>query len=314
MKYVSLFVMTLLSICGVFPVLAQTITPDTVLVKVNGEDILQQEIDFTMQYFVLPQYEAQNGGQAMPADQQTQIKQSLLNQIITEKLILQKGREDNITLSEQVLNTQFESIKAQQPEIPPEQLKEFLRQKLLVQIIIQQLVTSKVTVTEDEIKALYDQRKDQLDEPAKVRASHILISVAPDATDPDKAAARQKIRDLLTRIQAGEDFAELAKQYSNCPSNQKGGDLGFFPRGIMVQPFEDAAFALEVGAVSDIVETPFGYHIIKVTEKTEERTVPFDEVKDRFRQELFSQKNNAEAQKWVSSLRTEANIEFMQLQ
>jgi parvulin-like peptidyl-prolyl isomerase len=70
---------------------------------------------------------------------------------------------------------------------------------------------------------------------------------------------------------------------------------------------------LETGAVSDIVETPFGYHLIKVTEKAAERKVTFDEVKDRLRQELFSQKSNTEAQKWISSLRTEAKIEFMQV-
>lgn len=313
MKHVQFFVITLLIAAYAMPVPAQVSNPNTVLVKVNNEDILQSEIDFTMNYFVIPQYQAKNEGQDMPKEQQTQIIQSLINQVITEKLVLQKGREVNITLDEQILNTQFESVKTQRPEIPPAELKEFLHQKLLVQTIIQQLVTSKVTVTDDELRALYEERKDQFDEPEKVRASHILISVAPNASEADKSAARQKMNDILAKAQAGEDFAELAKQYSNCPTNQKGGDLGFFPRGIMVQPFEDVAFTLAEGAISDIVETPFGYHLIKVTGKTAERHVTFDDVRDRLRQDLLGQKNNVEAQKWISDLRTNASIEFMQL-
>ncbi len=314
MKSVYLLVMTLVLVCSVFSVYAQTIEPNTVLVKVNDEEILQKDLDFTMQYFVVPQYEAQNNGQAMPEEQRTQIAQSLLDQTITEVLILQKGREAGITQNEQILNTQFESLKTQRPDIPTIALKEFLHQKLLVQTIVQQLVVSKITITDEEVRTLYDQQKSQLDEPEKVRASHILISVAPDAPETEKAAARQKIGEILAKAQAGEDFAELAKQYSNCPSNQKGGDLGFFPRGIMVQPFEDVAFTLAEGALSDIVETPFGYHIITVTGKTAERKVSYDEVKERLRQELLNQKSNSEAQKWISTLRTDADIQFMQVQ
>lgn len=314
MKCAYLLLGTLLLALAVFPVLAQTIDPNAVLVKVNGEDIRQKDIDFTIQYFVVPQYAAQNPGQTMPAEQRTQITQSLLDQTITEVLVLQKGREANITQNEQALATQFESLKAQRADIPPDGLKEFLHQKLLVQTIIQQLVVARITVADADVRALYDQKKNELDEPEKVRASHILISVPADAAEADKAAARENISAILAKAQAGEDFAELAKQYSQCPSNQKGGDLGFFPRGVMVPAFEDVVFTLAEGAVSDIVETPFGFHVIKVTGKTAERKVSYDEVKDRLRQDLLNQKSNSEAQKWISTLRADADIQFMQLQ
>ena len=314
MKCAYLLLGTLLLALAVFPVLAQTIDPNAVLVKVNGEDIRQKDIDFTIQYFVVPQYAAQNPGQTMPAEQRTQITQSLLDQTITEVLVLQKGREANITQNEQALATQFESLKAQRADIPPDGLKEFLHQKLLVQTIIQQLVVARITVADADVRALYDQKKNELDEPEKVRASHILISVPADAAEADKAAARENISAILAKAQAGEDFAELAKQYSQCPSNQKGGDLGFFPRGVMVPAFENVVFTLAEGAVSDIVETPFGFHVIKVTGKTAEREVTYDEVKDRLRQDLLNQKSNSEAQKWISTLRADADIQFMQLQ
>lgn len=311
MKVVYLLVVTLVLTLSVG---AQTLDPNTVLVTVNGEEIRQQDLDFTMHYFVLPQYAAQNDGQAMPADQQIQITQTLLNQAITELLILQKGRAASVTQDEKVVNTQFEAVKAERPDIPETELKAFLHQKLLVQTIIQQLVASKITVTDEEVRAFYDQQKDQFNEPEKVRASHILVSVETDAPEADKAAARQKIGDILAQLQAGADFAELAKQYSNCPSNQKGGDLGFFPRGVMVTAFEDVTFTLAEGAVSEIVETPFGYHLITVTDKTAARTVSFDEVKDTLRQDVLAQKSTTEVQKWISELRTGADIQFMQVQ
>ncbi|HVP57370.1 MAG TPA: peptidylprolyl isomerase [bacterium] len=105
--------------------------------------------------------------------------------------------------------------------------------------------------------------------PGNIRASHILIAYAgaPDSkATRTKAEAKQLADELLVRVNKGEDFAELARTYSDCPSREDGGDLRFFPRGRMVKPFEDAAFALKPGQVSGVVETQFGYHIIKRTQ------------------------------------------------
>ena len=158
---------------------------------------------------------------------------------------------------------------------------------------------------------MYEGRKDQFSEPEQVRASHILIKVDPDASQEEKNAARQKIEDILANVKAGQDFAELAKQYSECPTNQKGGDLGFFPRGVMVASFEEVAFTLNKDEISGIVETPFGYHIVKVTDKKSQRKVSFEEAKDRLRQELLQQKSSNEINKWISALRTNANIQHV---
>jgi len=105
--------------------------------------------------------------------------------------------------------------------------------------------------------------------PGNIRASHILISYAgtpvTEATR-SQAEARKLAEDLLAKVTKGEDFATLAGTYSDCPSREAGGDLGFFPKGRMVKPFDDAAFALKPGQVSKLVETQFGYHIIKRTQ------------------------------------------------
>src|SRR4029450_5651220 len=115
---------------------------------------------------------------------------------------------------------------------------------------------------------------------------------------------------ILARARAREDFATLAKESSEDPgSAPKGGDLGTFGRGQMVPAFEQAAFALKPGEVSGIVETPFGFHIIKVTERIPARKLPFAEVKDRLKLEMVQQKRQRAQQSFVNSLRAKAQIE-----
>jgi peptidyl-prolyl cis-trans isomerase D len=137
--------------------------------------------------------------------------------------------------------------------------------------------------SEEAVKAYYDEHKDdRFTEQEQVRASHILVPVAPDADDAAKAEARKKADDLLAKVKAGGDFAALAKEHSGDPgSASKGGDLGFFPRGRMVGPFEEAAFTLEPGKVSEIVESPFGLHIIRVEEKKAGGPQPLEQVREQ---------------------------------
>src|SRR5262249_26857140 len=127
---------------------------------------------------------------------------------------------------------------------------------------------AQANVTDQEIADYYNEHKEQrFTDPEQVRARHILVKVDGGASDAVKAAARKKAEDLLKRVRAGEDFATLAKKNSDdSGSADKGGDLGVFPHGKMVPAFDTAVFALEPGAVSEVVETPFGFHIIKLEE------------------------------------------------
>lgn len=149
-------------------------------------------------------------------------------------------------------------------------------------------LTNKVAVTDEEIQNYYNEFADEYREPERVRARHILIRVQSNAKPEDKEKARQKAADVLAQLGKGASFEALATQYSeDKASAQQGGDLGFFPRGQMVKPFEEAAFQLEPGKISDLVESPFGYHIIKVEEKKPEGVRPLEEVKETIRKTLF---------------------------
>ena len=145
--------------------------------------------------------------------------------------------------------------------------------------------------------------------PERVRVSHILIKVDPKADAAQKAAARKKIEDIQKQLKNGKDFSELAKKDSECPSNAKGGDLGYLMRGQVVKPFEDVAFSLKPGEVSGIVETEFGFHIIKVTDKKPATTLAYEQVKDRLAVNLKKDKVDKEIPLYLEKLKKDAKIE-----
>ena len=138
---------------------------------------------------------------------------------------------------------------------------------------------AQIAPTDAEVQAYYDAHQEDYRSPEEVRARHILFKLAPDAKPEDKAAARKQAEDVLAKAKGGTDFAELAKQYSQDSTAANGGDLGKFGRGVMTPEFEKATFALEPSQISDIVETPFGLHIIKLEEKLPEHTQSIEEAR-----------------------------------
>ena len=149
-------------------------------------------------------------------------------------------------------------------------------------------------VEESDAKKIYDERIAKMEPQQEIKARHILVVTEEEA------------KDIKARLEKGEDFAELAKAESK-DKNAEGGNLGFFTRGQMLKPFEEAAFALDVGQVSDPVQTSFGWHIIEVEEKRDQKLPGFDEVKEAILSQLLAQK----AQTVVTSLRGDAKIEII---
>jgi peptidyl-prolyl cis-trans isomerase C len=124
-----------------------------------------------------------------------------------------------------------------------------------------------------------------------------------------KASAKKTLQDIKARLAKGEDFAALAKEFSQDSSSANNGDLGYFRRGQMVKPFEDAAFSLKPNEVSDIVETQFGYHLIKVYDKKPESVIAYDDVKDRIAEQIRQDKLKQEVMEYIQELRKSAKIE-----
>lgn len=150
-------------------------------------------------------------------------------------------------------------------------------------------------VTEASARKIYDAQVGQLKEETEVSARHILVKTEEDAYD------------AIERFNRGDDFAELAKELSQGPSKTQGGDLGYFTKGQMVKEFEEAAFKLKKGDVSEPVQTQFGWHVIKLEDKRQKKPPAFDDVKDRIISALVQQK----AQEVMQSLRAKANVEIV---
>jgi peptidyl-prolyl cis-trans isomerase C len=302
---------------------------DGVAVTVNGVDITEAEL----QKLLKPQLErmAQQGKQLPPALAQTlekQLRQQVLDRIIIGRLLDEKVKEANIVITEEEVINQITELAAAQRQ--PLSLEEFkkkmaeygqsfdeLKQQIQKGMTYQKLVEAqwagKINITEEDAKKYYDENPTQFEVKEQVRASHILIK--PDTTDADpnqaKAEAKAKIQGLLEQIKGGADFAALAKANSADPGSAvNGGDLKFFPRGIMAAPFEKAAFELEVGKVSDIVETRFGYHIIKVTDHKDASTTSFEQAGDNIITQLTRKKQSEFTKKYIDSLKAEANIVY----
>jgi len=165
-------------------------------------------------------------------------------------------------------------------------------------------------VSDEDAKKFYDESPQNFQHPEQVQASHILIKVDQNADEATKKAAKTKCEDLLKKVKAGGDFAALAKENSDCPSKEKGGDLGMFEKGKMVPQFEQAAFAMKVGDVSDIVETQFGYHIIKLTNKQEAKTDSFADVKPKIVQYLKGRQMNQFFETLRQEMKDKAKVEW----
>jgi peptidyl-prolyl cis-trans isomerase C len=169
-------------------------------------------------------------------------------------------------------------------------------------------IYAKTEVSENEARFFFENNPQFFKKPEEVKASHILIQYKADDDEEKKLAVKQKIETIQKKLAAGEDFAELAKAFSEGPSSVNGGDLGYFDRKKMVKPFADAAFALEPGQISNIVETRFGYHLIKVIDKKPKSSYEFDNIKQQLIKMLHDRKIQTETKQYLDELRKKASI------
>jgi peptidyl-prolyl cis-trans isomerase C len=306
-------------------------SPDDVIVTVNGTEITRGRVDELVQ----PRLEqVMKRSRRKPtddylADVKKRLSQQITQGLIIEALIDQQMKKHNIIVTEQQIDDYIAQMAARE-DMTVDDLKALItgegrdyeqwKQQMQFDKIIGVLTLAEMqgfgTVDVNEADALefYQQDQERYQIPEQVRASHILIS--PDTSDPNidpnaaDAAALAKAQKLLEQLRAGADFAQLAKENSDCPSSANGGDLGFGRRQSWVAPFSDAAFALQVGQISDIVKTQFGYHIIKVTDRKEAGLIPFDDVKDDIVKSLRTRREADLSSKYVVSLRDNSEIVY----
>jgi len=305
--------------------------PDRIVASVNGDSIMDSQVRQRVAVRYKPQLNKLSAqSPQMAAQFEKQAMQLATNELVIEQLLAKEAEEAGVKVTEEQLMAEIAAqLAAEKPPLTIEEYekmvenqgidfgawKEYYIRYMTCTKYLESKVGSAVTVTEADAQKYYDENPDDFKVPEQVRASHILISTRP--TDPNadpnqmKAQAKAKAEALLKQVKEGADFATLAKENSaDTVSAVRGGDIGPFGRGQMVPSFEEAAFALKVGEISDLVETQFGYHIIKVAEHRAPNTIPFAAAKDRLIESLKKQKMQKAFGEYIEAIQQKASITY----
>jgi len=270
---------------------------------VNGQPIEQSEIDAEVER-LRPHYEQyvrENGADEEAG--QDQLVEWAKENLVERTLIQQAAREMDVEIPADEIDKAYEEVKERAGDTPAEKVKADIELHMRIDRLMADAVGDVAEPEEEELRDYYEAHRDEMTVPEQVRASHIVKHVQAET---DKKTAYEAAVDAKMQLEGGATFEDLAGQHSDCPEN--AGDLGLFGRGQMVQEFEDVVFAMRVGEVSDVFETPFGYHIVKLYEHHAERVMPFAQVRDRIAQELHERKRQEAVETFVDSLREKATI------
>lgn len=294
--------------------------PD-VVATVNGTAIKKGDLENAVESV---KAQMQMVGTQVPTDRKDEMYRGLLDDLIATELLAQEAKTRAIPVTDKDVEDFVSGFKDRFPSeqvfqnalkeqgITEAQLRSDVKKQLGIKKLLEKEVMSKVSITDKDAKKFYDENPDKFQEPEKVHAAHVLVTVDKGADEATKAAKRKEAEQVLADAKAGKDFAQLAKDHSGDPgSKDKGGDLGFFPRGEMVKAFEDAAFALKApGDLSGVVETPYGFHVIKLIERQPPHVVPFDDVKKDIGDFMKEKKAGELAKGYVDGLRKKAQVKI----
>ncbi len=310
------------------PVQDEPVPPDapgalfpSVVARVNGKAVLGRDLQQRIQNELTPigNPEWKN----LKEDYQQELIGQSLGSLVATELIYQKAVSMGLKATDAEVQSEFAkaaknfgsdadmNIALANRGMDRTSLMKDLGRSLTVSKYVNETIGKKITVTPAEVSDYYAGHKSAFNHPDLIRTSQIFIMVPESATPEQDKLARQRAEMVLARARKGEDFARLAKEYSMDGSASNGGDVGLVPKGSLNPEYEEAAFALQVGAVSDIVRTQVGYHIIKVTEKRKAGLAELDEVRPALMDFLKTQRVDAEVSKVVDTLRGSAKIEIL---
>ena len=289
-----------------------------VAAKVNGVPITTLELNRSFQAHVqVPYSKVQEDPRAK------EVLRQILDNLIDRELLLQRAKSLRMAVPAQQVDTQMQQLLQRFPSkeafdqaltaqnLTVDSVKKDVESQLLRQQLVKKEILDKVNVSAGDVQTFYDKNKNKYVEEEQVRARHILIKVPPEVTPTDEAKLKGKADDALKRAKQGEDFAGLATELSDDGSKENGGDLGFFPRGRMVPAFEEVAFTLQPGQMSEVVRSQFGYHIIKVEDRKTGRALAFDEAKSQVKDDLTQQQTYERYQQYMAGLRSKAKVEVL---
>ena len=252
-----------------------------------------------------------------------QMKHQALDSLIDDELLWQAARKNNAVADDRAVDEAFAlaaqafkgedrlRLRLAQEEIDEADYRERIRRKLSGQRYAEAYAAKKVKVSDKEIRAFYKANPDKFHRPETIRVRQILIRVAPDATEAQRAEARAKVEGILAEARSGKDFGELARQHSEDATKQWDGELDPMTRGGGVPAFEAAAFALEPGGISEVVSTSFGFHVIKMEQRFPEVTISEKDARERIRTYIETTRREEAVKALLVELRAKATIDML---
>ena len=242
-----------------------------VLAVVNGKSITQKDFDDRV-------------ANISPAMKQVimERKKEFLSEMILETLFLEEAAKKNI---------------ANDPEV--KKLVNEAKKKIMIARLMDIEAQAKASVTNEEIEKFYNDNKDKFQSPLQIRASQIQLET------------KEKAEEVLAKLKKGENFEQLAKEYSVDQTKDRGGDVGYFMKGQLIPEFENACFNMNKGETSGVVKTPLGYHIIKITDMQEARLLTLDEVREAIKNQIMANKKREAMAKFIQELRDKSKIKIM---
>jgi len=291
---------------------------DDVVVTVDGEKITHGEIMQGVQMNMMqmsrrvpPQQLSQMAGQ---------MYQNVTDTLIANILLTKAAEKSSLAVSDEELAKEIAKIEANAPEgtslkdalaenkIDFAEWKEDMRKQMIVRKLVEEKTANVAEASAVEVAKFYEENIDSFKAPETVAASHILLAFKPEDTDATKALKKKEIEKIRADILAGAKFEAIAEEKSDCPSGKRGGDLGTFSRGQMVPEFETAAFSQEAGAIGDVVETQFGYHLIKTTAHKQAGVRPLAEVKEQLQEYLTGKTKQEALLAYIEDLKSKATV------
>lgn len=289
--------------------------------EVNGTPIPERRV---LEVAAVNKARAEAEGKVFSEEDERRLKAASLDLLIEAELMIQAARERGLAVSPEEIEAELRAARARfdtdeayaeylrEAQLTEKDVREEAERRLLMNAYKKSLLGQK-PVTEEDARRFYEENEAFFVEPEKVRVANILVRAKPDDPPPLREQARKRVEEARRRVLAGEDFAAIAREYSQHPTATRGGDLGFIPKGApaIFPKFEEVAFSTPVGEVSEVFETPFGFNVLKVAEKKPEEPLPFERVRAEILLQLGMMRDSEALGAHLAELRKAAKIRVL---
>jgi peptidyl-prolyl cis-trans isomerase C len=310
---------------GATPDKTVAVEPDTIIASGTGFQIKRSQLDDA--YVNYDSSLAATGGK-IPENERSQVRSNLLQHLILTKILLQMATVDDKAQIIRLVDGNIAEARSSAPSpeafeaqikatgMTLQQVRDKAVEEQLCKRILERATTNGIVISDAAARKFYDDNADKFEQPEEVRASHILISTLDPLTQKPLSADKKKEKEQLAksikaRADKGEDFVSLVKQYSDDPGSKNKGGEYTFPRHRMVPEFEAAAFSLKVNQISDLVETQYGYHIIKLLEKIPAKKVAFADVQVKIKSYLVEEQADKVRPAYLHKIEDGANVTLL---